>query len=56
MESGETVDTLIESMRDVQRGLKGQLKDAEDAHDAKRQSCDDDLRSLAAGFTQAHMD
>ena len=37
-------------------GLKDQLADAEGAHDLTRQSCDDDLRELAAGYTQAGID
>ena len=56
MESGETVDGLITSMRAVQMGLKDQLSDAEGAHDEAKQSCDDDLRSLAAQLTQAGTD
>jgi len=56
LESGEQVDGLIDSMRGVVNGLKGQMADAQAVAEAKHDSCDADLRELAGGMTQAAAD
>merc|ERR1712151_814909 len=56
LESGEQVDGLIDSMRGVVGGLKGQMADAQALAESKHDACDADMRELAAGFTQATAD
>jgi hypothetical protein len=51
LESGATVDTLIESMRDVRDGLRGQLSDADNAHQDADKLCAVDLSEYAAGMS-----
>ena len=56
MNSGESVDGLIESVRSVVNGLKRQMADAQAVAEAKHDACDADLREYMAGVSQAQAD
>lgn len=54
IESGSSVDELIDNIRGVTKGLKKQEADARAVAEKKHDACDGDLRSLADGATRGY--